>query len=921
MRRNPMPVWKGYLWTIKRNVEEREPWKNSWWEKDNWRVKRWAEFLQTSLIINLKKAYDKNHMTVEMGNKIKDICGPITKVGMTSYFKQGMSICSDSPEKERLRCFLEKVYPDLYRFSVELNKVTGRDASWPTPEQFFGLEKVPEAAPEEEKPKKARKVGMMIKFLKDSHYTTALEAMDVEPWKEFKITEESTTEYYIFIKGGLFSIDKSDEGELWNFTSEVPKGKGVPKAVKPWQLVEGGKMAPEVRKSLLDVIQIVEPYKKLRSIHEILQENFVWTEPATAKKNDIGPDEVFVSVFLIKDGSLVLKGVPGTGKTQLIEMATMMFANDIMIERAKDLEHFVRQGKSGPIWEEGYKPQTFWKGGDALLTRKMLMEWLEKRGVIGMAKHNADKEIQDVFFTTDIAIEHYKNWKMTKETHEAIEVAAEKEVEEQERLKKEGPEKAKVPIASTKEEEAPPGYWELAEKTEDDIGRFLPKKKGGIPRAKDLFNPRLKKNAGIHQSAHQDHFAWPPYELDTYSFMPVPREIVTSVIKFHNEANRMNPDVADALLGIMAEKEVEFQGKVFPSPGVYDEENRRVIYDDQGIGQLSFLDYNPHLEVEHPEMELDRALLDRITAGIFLSGGKPSTRFSILDKRVRGTSMKPRDIVFGLIKKACESNGKKGIVPITRLELEGLWQIKDNIPVDPEIVAWISYLTNIPNLTNRAYTGQYLDAMAGLPIDKTLMVFNEVYENFPDLEPTGMVEEDVQAGIDGLQRPMGSRGAESLLDLYRAWVILNEAERGKKKPWEITMFIKSDKDRKRVFKELTQLLPYVIDHRLNLGLSADLKQQFMSSFDLISHYFVPMLEKRQDKIFAIMESCMNIFAVNENAKLEGNRPPIKQKEGIENTIKFAAEKVGVPVGEFKDEISKDSLLSSLIDIIPAIAPK
>ena len=55
-----------------------------------------------------------------------------------------------------------------------------------------------------------------------------------------------------------------------------------------------------------------------------------------------------------------------------------------------------------------------------------------------------------------------------------------------------------------------------------------------------------------------------------YSFTPMPRDIVLKPIKFFNEANRMNPATQDAVLGLMAEHEIEYLGRLFPSPNSED---------------------------------------------------------------------------------------------------------------------------------------------------------------------------------------------------------------------------------------------------------------------------------------------------------------------------------------------------------------
>src|SRR4030066_370525 len=56
-----------------------------------------------------------------------------------------------------------------------------------------------------------------------------------------------------------------------------------------------------------------------------------------------------------------------------------------------------------------------------------------------------------------------------------------------------------------------------------------------------------------------------PSKEQEYAFTPMPREIVLKPIKFFNEANRMNIATQDAVLGLMAEHEIEYLGETFKS--------------------------------------------------------------------------------------------------------------------------------------------------------------------------------------------------------------------------------------------------------------------------------------------------------------------------------------------------------------------
>ena len=82
--------------------------------------------------------------------------------------------------------------------------------------------------------------------------------------------------------------------------------------------------------------------------------------------------------------------------------------------------------------------------------------------------------------------------------------------------------------------------------------------------------------------------------VQTYKFTPVPRSIVTQPVKFFNEANRSGAGVEDAVLGLIAEREVEYRGQTFDSPNF-----------------VAWMDTNPH---QKPN---DLAFTDRIDMELY----------------------------------------------------------------------------------------------------------------------------------------------------------------------------------------------------------------------------------------------------------------------------------------------------------------
>jgi MoxR-like ATPase len=84
--------------------------------------------------------------------------------------------------------------------------------------------------------------------------------------------------------------------------------------------------------------------------------------------------------------------------------------------------------------------------------------------------------------------------------------------------------------------------------------------------------------------------------ITAYEFEPIPRPVVTQPIKFFNEANRSQSGVEDAILGLIAEKEVEYRGRSFRSPNF-----------------VAWMDTNPHQKGN------DLAFVDRIDMELMFS--------------------------------------------------------------------------------------------------------------------------------------------------------------------------------------------------------------------------------------------------------------------------------------------------------------
>ena len=148
-------------------------------------------------------------------------------------------------------------------------------------------------------------------------------------------------------------------------------------------------------------------------------------------------------------------------------------------------------------------------------------------------------------------------------------------------------------------------------------------------------------------------------EVNTFVFDPIPRPIVTQPIKFFNEANRSQAGVEDAVLGLIAEKEVEYRGKTFNSPSF-----------------VAWMDTNPHQKAN------DLAFTDRIDTELFFGTISLGQRNAQLQSRYAGASNAKPDIQ--LVTRIIESSIERPL-RISHLGLgsDSIWRFVENIPFRP----------------------------------------------------------------------------------------------------------------------------------------------------------------------------------------------------------------------------------------------
>ena len=133
--------------------------------------------------------------------------------------------------------------------------------------------------------------------------------------------------------------------------------------------------------------------------------------------------------------------------------------------------------------------------------------------------------------------------------------------------------------------------------------------------------------------------------VNTFDFEPVPRPIVTQPVKFFNEANRSKPGMEDAILGLIAERKVEYRGKEFDSPNF-----------------VAWMDTNPHQKGN------DLAFTDRIDMEILFKSVSMGGRYNIMANR---SGVPKEQLIVNLT--------QSGAMPPLRFyELRDIWSLISN---------------------------------------------------------------------------------------------------------------------------------------------------------------------------------------------------------------------------------------------------
>tara|TARA_R110000824_G_scaffold5175_7_gene24005 strand:+ start:1111 stop:5346 length:4236 start_codon:yes stop_codon:yes gene_type:complete len=282
----------------------------------------------------------------------------------------------------------------------------------------------------------------------------------------------------------------------------------------------------------------------------------------------------------------------------------------------------------------------------------------------------------------------------------------------------------------------------------------------------------------------------------SYEFEPTPRPIVTQPIKFFNEANRSGSGVEDAILGLIAEKTVEYRGRTFTSPSF-----------------IAWMDTNPHQKGN------DLAFVDRIDMELYLGSLSLGSRFATLNERFgrnKATSGSGPQLQL-ITRMLMTSNSKDFLKPMRFNELTKVWKGVGGLPFNPQGISDENggALLDI-SLLSVLFTQRYMAKAETVEVYGGVHTYsydNDVYASpLVDISTTTNLQYESQhkdeilkfgTGEEGqssqapvlIKRMLGFRFTNSLVKMTRALSFL----RGKE---YVTR------------QEVVDALPYCVGHRL-----------------------------------------------------------------------------------------------------------
>lgn len=358
-----------------------------------------------------------------------------------------------------------------------------------------------------------------------------------------------------------------------------------------------------------------------------------------------------------------------------------------------------------------------------------------------------------------------------------------------------------------------------------------------------------------------------------YKFEPLPRSVVLKPIKFFNEINRGNPSTLNALLGLLAEKEIEYLGKTFRSPNNVEDYVRkkpedsylwtditteRIVKEEINVLKPDQIPFDADMDVitktqkkvskdryswlssnylpytiawgdsnPHVAKTMDRALLDRIDICLYFPTITMSSKEDILLKRYELQSIERTEDI--IVERIITPYIEDRIEPLFYEDIERIWRENKSISIK-EVLPIISLSTEIFSVAGSYYDPSAVETVKSE--DKSKSPEGEIYTEADKLIDWSRKDFEMKIGerkaieypTNYLSCVLGLRISESLTKLAKSLAMINLRK-------EVT------EDEVRI------LLPYVVAHRYGFGTEIAIEE-----FNYIVDYYPNLQEWIKERI-------------------------------------------------------------------------
>tara|TARA_R110002051_G_scaffold132571_4_gene206178 strand:+ start:2145 stop:5858 length:3714 start_codon:yes stop_codon:yes gene_type:complete len=562
--------------------------------------------------------------------------------------------------------------------------------------------------------------------------------------------------------------------------------------------------------------------EQIRKITKNLSDVFGFDDPRQL--------ETFIAAWLMKDSTCRLSGIPGTGKTTVIESAAILMANSYgysgqprYIMGAHGINYY-EEGQNYAVYlnnnTELRREWDDWRftpwsaGSDKSGSYALGFEFLQKTPE---KEPMSPEQLHRVLFNCNVKEEVNTDGKVLRIITKPLMVNKDTTttaINKAERQGKGGPLHTVdyADVFSGKEEfETDAGGNEGFALREWLMANFYDSRLDSEKSGMKAIQSEMLQEIGVAKIDYDKRADEVLYGMEiqqittddpsgstvsAYAFEPIPRPVVTQPIKFFNEANRSQSGVEDAILGLIAEKTVEYRGKTFDSPSF-----------------VAWMDTNPHQKGN------DLAFIDRIDTELFFTTITLGERYSQLNERYRAKGgQAPQQLLVGRITK--DLNSDESVTPYRFNDLDTAWDFVGSIPFAPPAAEGVyDGLRDIAMLsvlfTQRFFVRTETTEVLGDALTHTLYSSRDIHESpLMDISKASndMLLKDPQESFATrfgnkddssapfqapalFRRVLGFRFTNSLVKLSRAFAFL----RGKD-------YVSRE--------EILDALPYVIGHRL-----------------------------------------------------------------------------------------------------------